>query len=238
MSADLLGSGGMAHDHDHGCDHGEGGGDGDRWRTDGGSDEGHGDRELVRDRVEARVDARNEWARRRRADIPPDERLLVVACIDDRLPVEDALGLETGDALVFRNAGGKVTDDVVRSAGLVTNFFGIEEIVVVNHTDCGMMSAPDDAVVEGLVAQAGGDLSEVPLDPALPELNIGDADLADWVRMTDDIDEACAAQVELLEGHAMIPDDVVVSGYVYEVESDELRRPGERVAEEISERRV
>jgi carbonic anhydrase len=131
-----------------------------------------------------------------------------------------------------------VTDDLIRSAALVTNVFGIEEIVVLNHTDCGMMSASDEAVVEGLTDRVGGDPSSVELDPALPELTIGDADLADWVRMTDDVDEACAEQVALLESHPMIPEEVPVSGYVYEVESGELRRPGERVAEEISERRA
>ena len=60
----------------------------------------------------------------------------------------------------------------------------------------------------------------------------------EWVKMTDDIDEACAAQVEYLRNSAFIPDDVAVSGYVYEVESGELRKPGDRVAEEISERRA
>jgi carbonic anhydrase len=156
--------------------------------------------------------------------------------MDERIPVEDALGLELGDAQVFRNAGGKVTADVVRSAALTTNFFDTTEIIVVNHTDCGMMSAPDDAIVEGLEALAGGSTDGVDLDPALPSLDIGDASLADWVRMTDDIDEACRTQVELLERHPLIPDDVTVHGYVYAVESDALRRPGERIAEEISTR--
>ncbi len=54
--------------------------------------------------------------------------------------------------------------------------------------------------------------------------------------MTDDIDEACAAQVAYLEAHELLPDDVTISGYVYEVESGELRRPNGRIAEEISER--
>ena len=195
----------------------------------------------VHERVDESVDARDDWARRRRKGIPTDENLLVVACMDERIPVEDALGLELGDAQIYRNAGGKVTDDVIRSAALTTNFFETDEIVVVNHTDCGMMSASDDDVAAGLEAQAeaaGVDLDEVDLDPALPELDIGDASVAEWVRMTDDIDEACAAQVEFLENHELIPEDVTVSGYVYEVESGELRRPGERVAEEISERRV
>jgi carbonic anhydrase len=99
------------------------------------------------------------------------------------------------------------------------------------------MSAPDEAVREGMEAQAG-DLDEVDLDPSLPELNIGDADVMEWVKMTDDIDEACAAQVDHLRNSELIPDSVTVTGYVYEVESGELRRPGERVADEISERQV
>jgi carbonic anhydrase len=97
------------------------------------------------------------------------------------------------------------------------------------------MSASDDAVVSGLQAQAG-DLDGVDLDPALPELTIGGAGIEEWVKMTDDIDEACAAQVEYLDTHDLIPDDVTVTGYVYEVESGELRRPGERVAAGVNTR--
>lgn len=197
------------------------------------SDEGE---RRVHERVDAAADERDDWARRRRKGIPTDERLLVVACMDERIPVEAALGLELGDAQVYRNAGGKVTDDVIRSAALTTNFFDTEEIIVVNHTDCGMMSASDDAVVEGLESRVDGSLDDVHLDPSLPELDIGDAPIADWVRMTDDIDEACEAQVAYLEHHELIPDDVTVTGYVYEVESGELRRPGERVAAQVNTR--
>ena len=187
--------------------------------------------------VDATVTDRTDWARRRREGIPTGKNLLVVACMDERIPVEEALGIELGDAQVFRNAGGKVTDDVIRSAALTTNFFDTDEIVVINHTDCGMMSAPDEAIQEGLEDQTGG-LEDAALDPSLPELTIGDADVMEWVKMTDDIDEACSAQVEYLRNSEFIPDDVTVSGYVYEVESGELRQPGDRVAEEISERRV
>ncbi|WP_135365004.1 beta-class carbonic anhydrase [Halosimplex halophilum] len=187
--------------------------------------------------VDETVAERSDWARRRREGIPTNENLLVVACMDERIPVEEVLGLELGDAQIYRNAGGKVTDDVIRSAALTTNFFDTDEIIVVNHTDCGMMSAPDDAVREGLEAQAG-DLSDIDLDPSLPELTIGDADVIDWVKMTDDIDEACAAQVEYLRQSDLIPEEVTVSGYVYEVESGELRVPGDRIAGEISERQT
>jgi carbonic anhydrase len=205
----------MAPHHDHGTDHDH--------------EPGH-----HHEHVDAGVDARDDWARRRRKGIPTDRQLLVVACMDERIPIESALDLDLGDAQIYRNAGGKVTDDVIRSAALTTQFFDTEEIIVVNHTDCGMMSAPDDAVVKGLEAAAGGDLDGVDLDPALPELNVGDADLAEWVRMTDDIDVACAEQVRLLDEHPLV--DATVHGYIYEVESGHLRRPDERIAEEISVR--
>ncbi|MFB6083601.1 MAG: beta-class carbonic anhydrase [Halorientalis sp.] len=198
-------------------------------------DDDEHDYDRVHEAVDERVERREDWARRRREGIPTDENLLVIACMDERIPVEEALGLSLGDAQIFRNAGGKVTDDVIRSAALTTNFFDTEEIVVVNHTDCGMMSASDEAVVDVLEAQAG-DLDAVDLDPSLPELTIGDAGLAEWVKMTDDIDEACAAQVRHLEASDLIPDDVTITGYVYEVESGELRRPGDRVAATVNTR--
>ena len=186
--------------------------------------------------IEEYVNVRDDWARRRRKGIPTDKRLMIVACMDERIPLEDVLGIETGDAHIFRNAGGKVTDDVIRSAALSTNFFDTEEIIFINHTDCGMMSAPDKAVLEGLEKAAGQPLQDIDLNPALPELNIGDASLSDWIFMTDDIDQACQQQIELLKKHPFIPDKVEVHGYIYEVESGNLRRPGERISEEISKR--
>lgn len=86
--------------------------------------------------VEGCVDGRDDWARRRK-DLPTDKQLLVVACMDERIPVAEALGLDRGDAHIFRNVGRKVTDDVIRSATLSTNFFDTTEIIDVNHTDWG-----------------------------------------------------------------------------------------------------
>lgn len=187
--------------------------------------------------VDATVEGRTNWARRRREGIPTGENLLVVSCMDERIPVEEVLDLELGDAQIFRNAGGKVTADVIRSAALKTAFFNTEETIVINHADCGMMSAPDEAVYDGLDEQTGG-IEDANIDPSLPELTVGDGDLMEWVNMTGDIDDACAAQVQHLRDSAFIPDEVTVTGCVYEVESGELRHPGDRVADEISERRV
>jgi carbonic anhydrase len=202
-----------------------------RTRPDDEGDAGH-----TYEAVEAAVDRRDDWARRRQKGIPNDERLMVVACMDERLPVEDALGIGPGDAHVFRNAGGIVTDDVVRSAALTTNFFGTTEVVVVTHTDCGMMSATDEAIVGGLEAAAGDSLATLELNPALPGFRLGDAPAADWIGAFDDVDEACTTQVDYLDGHPLLPDGVTVRGYVYEVESGELRRPGDRIAATVNTR--
>lgn len=78
--------------------------------------------------VEERIEERDNWACRRRNDLPTDKRLLVVACMDERIPVEEALGCTLGDAHIVRNAGGNVPDDVIRSAALSTHFFETTEI--------------------------------------------------------------------------------------------------------------
>ena len=137
--------------------------------------------------------------------MPTDKQLLVVASMDERIPVEEVLELELGDAPVFRNAGGKVTADVTRSVALSTVSFDTTEENVVNHPDCGMMSAPNVAVVEGMEGEAGGHLSDVALDPSLPSLSNEQASFADWVRMTDDIDEACQSRVEYPREHPRNP---------------------------------
>jgi len=77
--------------------------------------------------------------------LPPAKGLAVVACMDARLDVYGALGLAAGDAHVIRNAGGVVTDDVIRSLTISQRLLGTSEIVLVHHTDCGMLTFTDDS---------------------------------------------------------------------------------------------
>lgn len=81
---------------------------------------------------------------RQHLDVEPSLRLAVVACMDSRLNVFAALGLEDGQAHVLRNAGGVVTDDVVRSLAISQRRLGTEEILLIHHTDCGMEKVTDD----------------------------------------------------------------------------------------------
>ena len=77
---------------------------------------------------------------------PPGRKVAIVACMDARLDVYRMLGLEEGDAHVIRNAGGVVTDDVIRSLVISQRLLGVQEVMLIHHTDCGMQSFRDDEV--------------------------------------------------------------------------------------------
>lgn len=106
---------------------------------------------------------------RRRREAPPSRRVAVVACMDARLRPEDALGLALGEAHVIRNAGGRVTDDVVRSLMLSSAVLGTRQAVVIHHTDCGLLGASDAALrarVTQVTGEDVGDLRFLPFDDA------------------------------------------------------------------------
>jgi carbonic anhydrase len=87
--------------------------------------------------------------------MPPSRHVAVVACMDARLDVFRILGLGEGEAHVIRNAGGVVTDDVVRSLTISQRLLGTREIVLVHHTDCGMLTFSDDAFKAEIQAETG-----------------------------------------------------------------------------------
>lgn len=189
----------------------------------------------LKHQLDTDFDSRKRWALRRQLGIPNNRRLWVCACMDERLPVDEALGIraDRGDAHVFRNAGGLITDDAIRSAMLTCQFFGTEEIVIINHTECGMMSAHVETLVEQL-KNKGIDVDNIPIDPSLPELKLAPGAFAKWIRMFDDVDEICTRQVEYLRNHPLIPDHVTVSGWIWEVETGHLRAPHVRLSEQVN----
>lgn len=89
------------------------------------------------------------------APIPPGRKAAVVACMDARIETGRLLGLSEGDAHVIRNAGGVVTDDVLRSLVISQRLLGTEEIILVQHTDCGMLTFRDDDVKDSIEADTG-----------------------------------------------------------------------------------
>jgi carbonic anhydrase len=87
--------------------------------------------------------------------MPPGRKLAVVACMDARLDVHRILGLEEGEAHVIRNAGGAVTDDAIRSLAISQRLLGTEEVILIHHTDCGMLTFTDDQVKAQIEADTG-----------------------------------------------------------------------------------
>ena len=87
--------------------------------------------------------------------LPPGRKVAVVACMDARLDPAKALGLEEGDAHVIRNAGGVVSDDALRSLVISQRLLGTEEIILIHHTDCGMLTFSDDEVKAAIEADTG-----------------------------------------------------------------------------------
>ncbi len=136
---------------------------------------------------------------------PPARRVAVVACMDARMDTGRLLGLDEGDAHVIRNAGGVVTDDVLRSLVISQRLLGTREIVLVHHTRCGMQTFRDDALKDDIEADTG-------LRPSFSMEAF--ADLEQSVRQSKRRIEACP----------FIPVKDRITGFIYEVETGRLRK--------------
>jgi carbonic anhydrase len=136
--------------------------------------------------------------------VPPAKKVAVVACMDARIIVSRILGLEEGEAHVIRNAGGVVTDDTIRSLAISQRLLGTEEIILIHHTGCGMLSFHDD----DFKAQIEQDTGIRPpwAAEAFPDL---DAD----VRQS----------IARVKASPFLPHKDAVRGFVYEVETGRLR---------------
>jgi carbonic anhydrase len=136
--------------------------------------------------------------------LPPARKLAVLACMDARLDPARVLGLKEGDAHVIRNAGGVVSDDAVRSLAISQNLLGTEEIVLIHHTDCGMLTFTDDEFAQKLEDETG----EKP----------------DWrAHAFDDLEQNVRDSIAKLRSDPFLPRTDKVRGFVYEVETGRLR---------------
>ncbi len=136
--------------------------------------------------------------------LPPGKRIAIVACMDARLNVYGALGLHEGDAHVIRNAGGVVTDDEIRSLAISQRLLGTEAIVLVHHTDCGMLTFTDDEFKRTIHEDVG----------IKPE----------WAAEAfADLDEDVRQSIARIKASPFIPRKDDVRGFVYDVATGALR---------------
>ena len=136
--------------------------------------------------------------------MPPGKRVAVLACMDARLDPARVLGLEEGDAHVIRNAGGVVSEDAVRSLVISQRLLGTEEIVLIHHTDCGMLTFTDDAVKADIEADVG-------YRPSFA------------LESFPDVDTDVRQSIARIRANPFIPRTDTVRGFVYEVETGRLR---------------
>jgi carbonic anhydrase len=135
--------------------------------------------------------------------LPPARGVAVVACMDARLHVSSILGLEVGDAHIIRNAGGVITDDAIRSLVISQRLLGTKEIILIHHTDCGMVTFTDDAVKAQIKEDTG-------IRPPFSLESFPDA--------ADDVRQSIAR----IKASPFIPLRDNVRGFVYDVATGKL----------------
>ncbi len=136
--------------------------------------------------------------------LPPAKSVAVVACMDARLNVYGMLGLQEGDAHVIRNAGGVITDDEVRSLAISQRLLGTREIILIHHTDCGMLTFSDDELKQQIQEDVG----------MKPHFSM---------ESFSDLEEDVRQSMARIQASPFVPNKDSVRGFVYEVETGRLR---------------
>jgi carbonic anhydrase len=141
---------------------------------------------------------------RRHLDVQPSRRLTIVTCMDSRLDVFAALGLGQGEAHVLRNAGGVITDDVIRSLAISQRRLGTREVMLIHHNDCGMQKITDDGFRMELQETTG-------IAPAFA------------IESFADVEEDVRQSIRRVRSSPFLPHRDVVRGFVYDVDTHALR---------------
>lgn len=136
--------------------------------------------------------------------VPPARKVAVVTCMDARLDPDAFLGLQLGDAHVIRNAGGRVSDDAIRSIVISERLLGTEEIIVIHHTECGMQTFSNEDLAAKIMEDLGVDASGQDFLPF------------------SDLEESVREDVRKLRASELIPDGIEVRGAIYDVKTGEL----------------
>jgi len=136
--------------------------------------------------------------------LPPARKVAVVVCMDARIDPAKALGLEEGDAHVIRNAGGRLSESL-RSLAISQTLLGTQEVVIIHHTDCGMLTFSDEIIRAKLREQRKADADAIAFLPF------------------KDLDQSVRDDLAAYRASALVRQDIPVRGFVYDVHSGKLR---------------
>jgi carbonic anhydrase len=154
--------------------------------------------------------------------LPPAKKLAILTCMDARIDPAKIAGLSEGDAHVIRNAGGRASDDAIRSLIISYKLLGTREWFVIHHTQCGM-ELFTDPIMRSLLASSLETASydgKAWRDPGTGH-GSRQGDFIDWLTITDQA-ESVALDVERIRQHPLVPRSLPIYGYLYRVESGEL----------------
>ena len=154
--------------------------------------------------------------------MPPGRRFAILTCMDARLDPAKYAGLSEGDAHVIRNAGGRASDDAIRSLVISYKLLGTREWFVVHHTNCGMETFSDE-IMRGLLVKSlktstidAGGWHDTGQGPGSTE-----GAFIDWLTIGDQAESVCA-DVQRIRAHPLVPRDIPVYGYIYDVRTGQI----------------
>ncbi len=136
--------------------------------------------------------------------VPPARQVAVLTCMDARMHPESFLGLNIGDAHMIRNAGGRASDDAIRSLIISSHLLGTKEYLVIHHTGCGMLTFSNDDLRQKLKQETGAD-----------------ADHIDFLPFSD-LEQSVRDDVKRIQESPYIPEGISVRGFVYDVRTGKL----------------
>jgi len=162
--------------------------------------------------------------------IPPARKFAILTCMDARIHASKLFGLEEGDAHIIRNAGGRASDDAIRSLVISYKLLGTKAFFVVHHTNCGMVTF-NNGVMAGLLANSletavhdGTAWKDVGQGPGS-----GEAAKIDWLTITDE-KQAVIDDVKRIRNHPLVPKSIPIYGYIYDVRTGKLAEVTEATA--------
>jgi len=164
-----------------------------------------------------------------RLAMPPARHFAILTCMDARLQPSKYAGLAEGDAHVIRNAGGRASDDAIRSLIISYKLLGTREWFVVHHTDCGMETFTEQVMRQLLASSLetakfdGNEWRDTGKGPGSPE-----AEFVDWLTISDQSQSVCA-DVQRIRSHPLVPRDIPIYGYIYDVKTGRLIEVAEAI---------
>lgn len=177
---------------------------------------------IVDEVLEANRDYVATFEEQSKLSLPPKRQFAILTCMDARLDPAKFAGLSEGDAHVIRNAGGRASDDAIRSLVISYKLFGTKEWFVIHHTDCGMLTFTND-IMRDLLAKS--------LETAQIEdgewRDLGDqagsnaAEYIEWLTIRD-LEDSVVSDVARIRTHPLVPNRIPIYGYIYDVLTGEL----------------